>query len=103
MSTKRRFPIPSQESVEPKSDFARPLPLMMPAWHPDGPTLLLKGLLKVTRVSRSKAYELMKSDPDFPKGIPLYDSDRSPRFYWTHEALAWIESRATKFNNQKSI
>ncbi len=67
----------------------------------DGPTLRLKDLLKVLSVSRSKAYELMKSDPDFPKGIPLYDSDRSPKFYWSHEAIAWVEARAFKFRNEQ--
>ncbi|KAF1687962.1 hypothetical protein B1992_00545 [Pseudoxanthomonas broegbernensis] len=63
---------------------------------PDSPTLRFKDLLKVLSVSRSKAYELMKIDPDFPKGIPLYDSDQSPKFYWTHEAIAWVEGRANK-------
>ncbi|WP_442682292.1 helix-turn-helix transcriptional regulator [Stenotrophomonas sp. JC08] len=66
------------------------------AW-PNSPTLRLKELIKLLRVSRSKAYELMKSDPDFPKGIPLYDSELSPKFYWTHEAIAWAEGRAAKF------
>ena len=70
------------------------------AW-PDSPTLRLKELIKLLRVSRSKAYELMKSDPDFPKGIPLYDSELSPKFYWTHEAMAWAEGRAVKFRRAK--
>jgi hypothetical protein len=43
----------------------------------------------------------MKSDPDFPQGIPLYDSDQSPKFYWTHEAMAWVEARSNKFRNRK--
>lgn len=73
----------------------------VPAWVPDGPILRLPDLLKVVRVSRSKAYELMKSDPTFPKGTPLFDSDRSPRFYWTHEALAWAEGREEKFKRNK--
>jgi len=64
------------------------------------PTLRLHELLQVICVSRSKAYELMKSDPNFPKGVPLYDSDLSPKFYWTHEAMAWLETRSNKFRNQ---
>ncbi|MGY1530863.1 helix-turn-helix transcriptional regulator [Luteimonas sp. A649] len=68
---------------------------------PDSPTLRLKDLLKVLSVSKSKAYELMKTDPEFPKGVPLYDSDRSPKFYWSHEAIAWIEGRASKFRTQQ--
>jgi len=68
---------------------------------PDGPTLRLKELLKLLQVSRSKAYELMKTDPDFPMGIPLYDCEQSPKFYWTHEAMAWLEGRATKFRNRQ--
>lgn len=71
------------------------------AGWPDSPTLRLKELTKLLRVSRSKAYELMKSDPDFPKGIPLYDSELSPKFYWTHEAMAWAEGRAVKFRRAK--
>lgn len=68
---------------------------------PDSPTLRLKDLLKMLSVSKSKAYELMKTDPQFPKGVPLYDSDRSPKFYWSHEAIAWIEGRASKFRTQQ--
>lgn len=75
--------------------------LVAPAWQPEGPTLRFKELLKIVRVSRSKAYELMKFDPDFPKGIPLYDSEQSPKFYWTHEAMAWVEARSNKFRNQQ--
>lgn len=71
------------------------------AGWPDSPTLRLKELIKLLRVSRSKAYELMKTDPDFPKGIPLYDSELSPKFYWTHEAMAWVEGRAVKFRRAK--
>lgn len=68
---------------------------------PDGPTLRLKELLKLLSVSRSKAYELMKTDPTFPKGVPLYDSDRSPKFYWCHEAKSWSEGRTSKFRTQQ--
>ncbi|MFK3844738.1 AlpA family phage regulatory protein [Stenotrophomonas sp. PS02297] len=68
---------------------------------PDSPTLRLRGLLKATSLGRSKAFELMKTDPDFPQGIPLYDSDRSPKFYWTHEVMAWMEARAAKFRGHK--
>lgn len=64
-----------------------------------GPTVRIDGLLEITRVSRSAAYVLMKTDPDYPKGIPLYDSDNSPKFYWTHEAIAWVETRCNKFRN----
>lgn len=62
----------------------------------DRPTLRFKELLQVTSVGRSQAYVLMKTDPDFPKGIPLYDSENSPKFYWTHEAIAWLRGRAAK-------
>ncbi|HIE5095660.1 MAG: hypothetical protein DI584_07240 [Stenotrophomonas sp.] len=67
---------------------------------PSSPTLRLKELLKLLSVSRSKAYELMKTDPDFPKGVPLYDSEQSPKFYWTHEAIAWVQGRTNKCRNQ---
>lgn len=88
-------PTPTVDSGQPATDVRQLSP-----WQPDSPTLRLKELLKVVRVSRSKAYELMKTDPDFPKGIPLYDGNHSPKFYWTHEALAWVEARSNKFRNQ---
>ena len=72
----------------------------MPAWQPDGPNLRFKELIKVMRVSKSKAYELIKKDPDFPKGIPLYDSERSPKIYRVSDALAWIEMRSNKSRTQ---
>lgn len=70
------------------------------------PIMRFRELLQVTQVGRSKAYELMdpKSrsfDPDYPTGFPLFDSPRSPKGYWRHEAMAWIESRSNKFRNQK--
>lgn len=72
-----------------------------PAWQPEGPTLRFKELLRVTQVRKSKAYELIRSDDSFPKGVPLYDGRNSPKFYWTHEALAWVESRAAKFRGNE--
>lgn len=62
----------------------------------DRPALSLKELLRVIPVGRSKAYMLMKEDPTFPKGVPLYDGENSPKFYWTHEAIAWLQGRAAK-------
>ncbi|MEN5285913.1 hypothetical protein ABE494_08185 [Stenotrophomonas lactitubi] len=62
----------------------------------DRPALNLKELLRVIPVGRSKAYMLMKEDPSFPKGVPLYDGESSPKFYWTHEAIAWLQGRAAK-------
>lgn len=58
-------------------------------------------LLKLTLVCRSKAYELMNPesphfDPTFPAGFPLYDSPRSPRAWYLHEAVTWVTGRAMK-------
>lgn len=103
MSKQKYLLNPGPESYEATSELALRTQLTMPAWQPDGPTLRFKQLLKVTRVGRSKAYELMKSDSRFPKGIPLYDSGQSPKFYWTHEALAWVESRAEKFHSLTGV
>lgn len=91
--------------LHPDADCNHPMPeagrTALNAGWPDSPTLRFKELLKLLRVSRSKAYELMKTDPDFPKGIPLYDSEQSPKFYWTHEAIAWIEGRNAKYRTQQ--
>ena len=75
----------------------------LPAWVPEGPVLRLPGLLKVTGMGRSKAYEVMKSDPEFPQGIPLFDSDRSPRFWWTEQVLAWMKGREAKFKRHLEV
>lgn len=100
-ATNPRF-LPSCETLEHMSLPGRD-GLEAPSWEPDGPTLRFRELLKVTRVSRSKAYELIKSDPKFPKGIPLYDGFQSPKFYWTHEALKWVESRTAKYRSQGGV
>jgi len=67
----------------------------------DRPALSFKELLRVIPVGRSKAYVLMKEDPSFPKGVPLYDGENSPKFYWTHEAIAWLQDRAAKSGASK--
>lgn len=72
----------------------------VPSWVPDGPTLRFPDLLKVIRMGRSTVYEVMKSDPSFPKGIPLFDYDRSPRFWWTDQVLGWMKGREAKFMRQ---
>ncbi|HDS1656576.1 TPA: hypothetical protein QEL76_004564 [Stenotrophomonas maltophilia] len=69
---------------------------LIPEGLRDRPVLSLKELLRVIPVGRSKAYMLMKEDPTFPKGVPLYDGENSPKFYWTHEAIAWLQGRAAK-------
>lgn len=96
MTQNKLFPTASAESGQPQVETEH---ASVSAWQP-GPTLRFNELLKVVPVSRSKAYELMKSDPSFPKGIPLYDGEQSPKFYWTHEAVAWIEARSKTFRNQ---
>lgn len=88
---------PSAESAQSRAETTAPWTL---AWQPDSPTLTFKGLLKVTNLSRTKTYELMKSDPDFPRGVPRYDGERSPKFWWTHEVMAWLEARSNKFRNK---
>ncbi len=69
-------------------------------WQPDGPNLRFNEMLRVMRVGKSKAYELIeKVDPAFPKGIPLFDYERSPKVYRVCDALAWIEMRSIKSLN----
>jgi len=72
----------------------------------EGPMIRFRELLSITKVGRSKAYDMMNPkshafDPDFPTGFPLFDSPRSPKGYWRHEAMAWLEGRSNKFRNQK--
>ena len=72
-------------------------------WQSAGPNLRFKELLSFMRVSKSKAYELIKKDPTFPKGIPLYDGERSPKVYRVRDALAWIEMRSSKCRNNSPL
>ncbi|MCA7024934.1 MULTISPECIES: hypothetical protein [Stenotrophomonas] len=67
-----------------------------------GLVLRFPDLLELTRVGRSKAYAMMNPkdpgfDPTFPVGFPLYDTPRSPKGYWRHEAVAWLEGRSAQF------
>lgn len=105
MSSNKQAAIPIGESTRAEIEVGRASTIL--AWQPDSPTLRFKGLLKVTQVGRSKAYELMREDPDFPQGIPLYDSERSPRFWWTDEVLAWVKKREERHlarrNHRKAV
>ena len=92
------IPIPLQELVQSQTMTGQALQSALDHY---GPTVRIDGLLEITCVSRSAAYVLMKTDSSFPKGVPLYDGEHSPKFYWTHEALAWIEARSIKFRNQQ--
>ena len=70
------------------------------------PVLRFVELLLLTKVGKSKAYELMNPkspgfDPDYPTGFPLFDSPRSPKVYWRHEAMAWLHGRSKKFEEMK--
>lgn len=72
----------------------------------DEPILRFSEFLGVVKVGRSKAYDLMnpkspRHDPEFPTGFPLFDSPRSPKGYWRHEAIAWARDRSNKFRNQQ--
>lgn len=67
----------------------------------DEPTLRFPELLRTAKVGRSKAFELMNSthrnfDPDFPIGFSLFDSPRSPKVWYRHEVMAWVDERASK-------
>ena len=61
-------------------------------------TLDFDQLITETNLSRSKYFEITKEghvsfDPKFPKGFPLYDSERSPRVWWAHRVIAWLMHR----------
>ena len=73
------------------------------AWEPDGPALRFHELLKVVRFGRSTAYKVIKEDPTFPKGTPLFDTPRSPRIWWYAEVIAWLHQRAAKASTNTSI
>ena len=72
-------------------------------WKPDGPTVRFHELLKVVRFGRSTAYKVFKNDPTFPKGTPLFDTPRSPRFWWYDQVIAWLRDREAKANANTNI
>lgn len=93
------IPIPIESEVGRGSSLVESSP--SPDWSRYGPTIRFAELLEMTRVGRSKAYQLMNPkhrdfDPEFPTGFPLFNSPRSPKIWWTHLAAAWVEGRAKK-------
>lgn len=68
-----------------------------------GPVLRHKEMIKVLSMGRSKSYEMVKQDETFPKGAPLFDGENSPKIYWTHEVIAWLEARYQKFHNLPEV
>lgn len=101
MASNNRIPIDfSNESLcsAGETQFVSPA-----TWNHASPNLRFKELLSFMRVSKSKAYELIKKDPTFPKGIPLYDGERSPKVYRVRDALAWIEMRSNKYRNTSPL
>lgn len=78
-------------------------PCFAMAWKPDGPTVRFHELLKVVRFGRSTAYKVFKEDPTFPKGTPLFDTPRSPRFWWYDQVIAWLRDREAKASTGTSV
>lgn len=74
--------------------------------HIEGkPVVRTQGFFKITGVSRTRGYEMWNRkspywDPEFPVGFPLYDSPNSPKVFWVHEALAWLQARSNQHRNQ---
>lgn len=102
-SDKEPEPIPIENRGNGTATLGRDgiLPNEMWRRYVEEPIVRFRELLKVTQVGRSKAYELMNPkspgfDPDFPIGFPLFDSPRSPKAWYRHEAIAWVEGRANK-------
>ncbi len=79
-----------------RSQHSYPPTCLLTAWQPDGPTVRFSELLKVVRVGRSSAYKILKKDPTFSKGTPLFDTPRSPRFWWYDQVIAWLRDRELK-------
>ncbi len=96
-------PLPSTRTRPRHSSHAAgissPPPSINAAWTPDGPTVRFGELLRIIRVGRSSAYALIKRDPTFPKGTPLFDSPRSPRVWWYDELVGWLREREIKASN----
>ena len=77
------------------------------AWSQYGPTLTRKEMRGVTKIKRSKEYELtnpkhLNYDPTFPQGFRAFDSPRAPKIWWTHEIAAHMHGRAQASRNKKA-
>lgn len=46
-----------------------------------------------TSLRKSKAYEIIKDDEYFPKGIRLSNAERSSKVWWSHRVIAWLIHR----------
>lgn len=99
-NSKNPAPVQQQRSV---ADAERQETPGQQLWRQcvEGPIIRFRELLSITQVGRSKAYLLMNSkssefDPDYPTGFRLFDSPRSPKAFYRHEAIAWIEGRVNK-------
>lgn len=66
-----------------------------------GPVLRHKEMIKVLSMGRSTSFVKIKDDPTFPKGFAIFDSVNSPKIYWTHEVISWLEARSNKCRNMK--
>lgn len=99
----KKAPMPSHNKERDTADSSMQESHPNDNWqrYVEEPIIRFRELLRITRVGRSKAYLLMNPksigfDPDYPTGFPLFDSPRSPKAFYRHEAIAWVEKRANK-------
>lgn len=100
---KKTDPIPIESGKHGAATSSKQGSRLNESWqrYVEEPIIRFHELLSITKVGRSKAYLLMNPkssefDPDYPTGFPLFDSPRSPKAFYRHEAIAWIEGRANK-------
>lgn len=55
--------------------------------------LRARGVCDKIAVSRSKLYELMTDDPEFPQPLKDGDSRQAPNYWIEHEIEAWMRLR----------
>nr|WP_256674675.1 AlpA family phage regulatory protein [Pseudomonas sp. ALS1131] len=62
---------------------------------PDATLIRMPELLALTGLQRSTVYKRLKSDPTFPKPVPLSDSiaRRAPVAWVLAEVQAWVQAR----------
>lgn len=66
------------------------------------PVMRREEMAEFVCMGRSMSYKIGSEDPQFPKGVPIFDSENSPMFFWRHEALAWLIDKTNKYRNQNS-
>ncbi|WP_256672409.1 AlpA family transcriptional regulator [Pseudomonas sp. o96-267] len=75
--------------------MSKPTAISPASRDPDATLIRMPELLALTGLQRSTVYKRLKSDPTFPKPVPLSDSNArgAPVGFVLAEVQAWVKAR----------